>query len=163
MAVVRNAPTRVADGGGMGMGSRGELSSAAMQAALAHARRDLQLMREGGLGGGFVPGAAPSERRSLEQGMTRLEHCDRQIALLIVQIAESRACNAAIATATSPVPATVALQNELKSIVSQADVLRSIVQRQQTIKGLWTTPTPAFTRKSSEVRELEKNVTLLLS
>ena len=43
----------------------------------------------------------------------------------------------------------------------QADVFRGLVERQQTIKTLWSLPTPAFRRKAAEVRELEGRVTLL--
>lgn len=43
----------------------------------------------------------------------------------------------------------------------KAENLRANVWRQQSIKGLWTQPTPAYTRKLGEVKELESQITLL--
>jgi conjugal transfer/entry exclusion protein len=48
------------------------------------------------------------------------------------------------------------MEQLLRSSVAQAQILQGLVERQQTIKSLWAPPTPAFVRKTAEVKELEK-------
>ena len=54
------------------------------------------------------------------------------------------------------------LAARLRSASASAEVLRGIVERQQTIKTLWSLPTPGFQRKAAEVRALEQELMLLV-
>ena len=107
-------------------------------------------MTADGLGGGFVPGAPKSEVKSLADGMRKLAETDKEARGLTEEIAERRGHGLS----------TSGLEDRLRSVSAQGDVYRSVVERQQTIKYLWSVPTPGFRRKAAEVKELEGRLTL---
>lgn len=153
MSVVRNAPTVVVVNGDDAADAATEPDT--VQSALQLARRELEDMRAHGLGGGFVPGAPKSEVKSLAEGMRKLSETDREIKQLVERIAEVRGGGEGNHA--------TALECRLKNVVAQRDVYRSVVERQQTIKYLWSVPTPGFRRKAAEVKELEGRLTLALA
>ena len=57
---------------------------------------------------------------------------------------------------------TGALELRLQSCRKHADNLNDLVERQQTIKKLWSQPTQAFKRKEAEVKCLQSRLNLAL-
>jgi hypothetical protein len=145
MSVVRNSPTKVID-------SDAE-SSVKVEAMLRRATDELEQMRSEGLGCGFVEGAINSEVASLMENMRKLEQADVEVRKCITEITEARARR----------ENTSQLEQKLRRWRSQAENLRAIVGRQQTIKSLWTPPAPIFKRREAEVKELERQMLLSLA
>eukprot|EP00605_Chrysophyceae_sp_TOSAG23-4_P001683 GSChrysophyteH1.ASY1.ANO1.1849.1 assembled CDS len=76
---------------------------------------------------------------------------------------EVRKCITEITEARARRENTSQLEQKLRRWRSQAENLRAIVGRQQTIKSLWTPPAPIFKRKEAEVKELERQMLLSLA
>lgn len=147
MVVVRNAPTVVVNS--VADTAR---SVQAAQRALAIARVELARLEADGQGSGFAVGCAVHEKKMLQANMDALDEQDQVVKSCVAEIAEERTRGAS----TKELEARLALASE------KAENLRANVWRQQTIKGLWTQPTPAYTRKLGEVKELESQTTLLV-
>ena len=147
MSVVRNTPTVVVD-------SAADTSRTAgrAQQSLALCQRQLAQMQADGQGGGFARGAATHEKKMLVENMRNLKEQEQAVKRCVAEIAEARASGAS----------TSLLGARMQTAQAQAEVLLSIVQRQQSIKGLWQQPTPAFARKAGEVKELESQVMMLV-
>ena len=144
MSVVRNAPTVVVDSA--------EQNVQEIATALQHAQAQLAQMAADGFGGGFVEDAPPSEKESLANNMRNHDHFAKEARDLIAQISEARASGTD----------TGALELRLQSCRKHADNLNDLVERQQTIKKLWSQPTQAFKRKEAEVKCLQSRLNLAL-
>ena len=144
MSVVRNAPTVVVDSA--------ERNVQEIATALQHAQAQLAQMAADGFGGGFVDDAPPSEKESLANNMRNHDHFAKEARDLVAQISEAR---------TSGTD-TGALELRLQSCRKHADNLNDLVERQQTIKKLWSQPTQAFKRKEAEVKCLQSRLNLAL-
>jgi hypothetical protein len=46
----------------------------------------------------------------------------------------------------------------LATSAKQAEVLRSVVERQKTIKAIWAEPTVSYARKAAEVRQIRSEL-----
>jgi hypothetical protein len=147
MAVVRNSPTVVVD-------SAADTAWTALlaQEALASCRAELALLEADGQGSGFAADCAVHEKKMLQENMDALDKQKREVKSCTVAIVEARTSGAI----TSELETRLALASE------KAENLGANVWRQQSIKGLWTQPTPAYARKLGEVKELEGQLTLML-
>ena len=96
--------------------------------------------------------APPSEKESLANNMRNHDHFAKEARDLIAQISEARASGTD----------TGALELRLQSCRKHADNLNDLVERQQTIKKLWSQPTQAFKRKEAEVKCLQSRLNLAL-
>jgi uncharacterized protein YukE len=148
MAVVRNSPTMVVDSA-----VDTARSAQAAQQTLARCRAELAQLEADGQGSGFAAGCAVHEKKMLQTNMDALHKQEQEVKSCVAAIAEARASGAS----TSDSEARLALASE------KAENLGANVWRQQSIKGLWTQPTPAYTRKLGEVKELESQITLMLA
>ena len=72
-----------------------------------------------------------------------------------------KTCTTAIAEARTGDAKTSELEVRLALAREKAENLGANVRRQQSIKGLWTQPTPAYTGKLGEVKEPEGQLTLM--
>ena len=90
---------------------------------------------------------------TLRENMHKLEQAQGEVRDCITQIAETRSRGG---SATS-------LEQKLRTCRPQAENLLAIVGRQQTIKTLWAQPTPAYRRKSAEVKGLEGRMLVALA
>ena len=165
MSVVRNDPTRVlgdADARSSldpdGVGSPGtkvgtDVSRAAeLKRRLAVARGELNALELRGDGGGFVKGGPVTEIESLRRGMEKLKAVDAASAKLRVDLAEARGEQA---------PSAVKIAHLRKALATSAkveEVLRSVVERQKTIRAIWAEPTVSYARKAAEVREVRSEL-----
>ena len=143
MSVVRNSPTVVVSDGGQEQ----------VLKQLQEARARLAQLAQEGQAGGFVEGCFNSEKKSLENNLRKLAACEQAVRHCITQIMEQRAAKGDVG----------ALEMELRAESAQAEVLRAIVGRQQTIKALWSPPSPGYQRQAARVRELEGRAMLLLA
>jgi hypothetical protein len=165
MSVVRNEPTRIvgdADARSSldpdGVGSPGtkvgtDVSRAAeLKRRLAVARGELNALDLRGDGGGFVKGGPVTEIESLRRGMEKLKAVDAASAKLRVDLAEARGEQA---------PSAVKIAHLRKALATSAkveEVLRSVVERQKTIRAIWAEPTVSYARKAAEVREVRSEL-----
>lgn len=147
MAVVRNAPTVVVNSA-----ADTARSVQAARRALTSARAELARLEADGQGSGFAAGCAAHEKKMLQSNMDALDEQDQMVKRCVAEIAEERTRGAS----TRELEARLALASE------KAENLRANVWRQQSIKGLWTQPTPAYTRKLGEVKELESQIMLMV-
>ncbi|KAK3282307.1 hypothetical protein CYMTET_9950 [Cymbomonas tetramitiformis] len=145
MSIVRNAPTVVIDSNAS--------DQKHVQNLLEDARKELAQMKAEGQGGGFVDSAPNYEKQMLAENMKKLAEAEREVRACITEITETRA------SGTS----TEALEQHLRKISAQAEIFQGIVEREQTIKTLWSLPTPGFKRRAAEVKELESQMTLALN
>lgn len=169
MSVVRNEPTtRVlgdvdalssceAPGGGRGSISRTKVGTDVSRAAelkrrLAVARAELNALELSGHGGGFVKGGPVTEIQSLRRGLEKLKAVDAASAKLRVDMAEAQGERAPSAVKISH------LRKALATSANQAEVLRSVVERQKTIKAIWAEPTVSYARKAAEVRQIQSEL-----
>jgi hypothetical protein len=161
MSVVRNEPTRVLgdadtrssrDLGGVaspGTNAVFDVSRAAeLYRRLTVARGELNALELVGDGGGFVKGGPMTEMQSLRRGMEKLEAVDAASTKLRVSLAEALGEQAPSAVNIAH------LRTALATSVKQADVLRSVVGRQKTIRAIWAEPTVSYARKAAEVRQI---------
>jgi hypothetical protein len=160
MSVVRNEPTRVLgdtdtrssrDMGGVGspgthVGS-GVIRAAELNRLLTVARGELNALERVGDGGGFVKGGPMTEVQSLRRGMEKLEAVDAACTKLRVSLAEALGEQASALKIAH-------LRTALATSAKQADVLRSVVKRQKTIRAIWAEPTVSYSRKAAEVRQI---------
>ena len=151
MSVVRNSPTIVVSDGGSAGG--GVAQEEEVLKLLEEARARLARLAEEGQAGGFVEGCFNSEKKSLENNMQKLAASEKAVRRCITQITERKSTGARVG----------ALEVELRAESAQAEVLRAIVGRQQTIKALWLPPSPSYQRQAARVRELEGYAMLLLA
>lgn len=148
MAVVRNAPTVVVNSA-----VDTARSVHAAEQALAIARADLARLEADGQGSGFAAGCAVHEKKMLQANMDELDKYEQVMKSCVTGIAEARACG----------DSTGELESRLALATEKTENLRANVWRQQSIKGLWTQPTPAYARKVGEVKELESRITIMRS
>ena len=84
--------------------------------------------------------------------MEKLEAVDAASAKLRVGLAEARGEQAPSALKIAH------LQKALATSMKEAEVLRSVVERQKTIKAIWAEPTVSYARKAAEVREIRSEL-----
>jgi hypothetical protein len=140
MSVVRNEPTRILgdadarsslDPGGVACPGMDVSRAAELKRRLAVARGELSALELRGDGGGFVKGGPVTEIESLRRGMEKLEAVEAASVKLRVSLAEARG---------EQVPSAVKiahLQKALATSAKEEEVLRSVVERQKTIKAIW--------------------------
>ena len=163
MAVVRNEPTRVVGNIFSGDASVRKAPKR-LRSALASATEELEALALRGDAGGFVEGGPVTEIRSLRSGMERLSALDAEIAGLRVRLAEALRGGGggegvgAATDAASVARRSASLRSALASSVRKAEVLRSVVERQKTIKAIWAEPTPSYARKAAEVRQIRSEL-----
>ena len=180
MCSVRNAPTRVlgdvnenAHHRGVGSPTKIAASSArrdakiaALQTALEAATAELDALSLRGDAGGFVPGGPVTEVRSLKRGMEKLHVLDAEIAELRVRLAEAegeirtpsdknKSRDAKDADALKKI---ASLRAALATSSNRAEVLRGVVERQKTIKAIWSLPSVPYARKAAEVRQIRSEL-----
>eukprot|EP01050_Picozoa_sp_SAG11_P017969 SAG11_NODE_2651_length_3125_cov_2.178453_2_plen_154_part_00 len=122
------------------------------QRALASRRAELAQLEADGQGSGFAHGCAAHEKKMLQANMDALHKQEQEV----------KSCMAAIAEGRTSGTSTTELEVRLTVASEKAENLGANVWRQQSIKGLWTQPSPAYTRKLGEVKELESQLTLVL-
>lgn len=165
MSVVRNEPTRILgdadarsslDPGGLGSPGTNvgiDVSRAAeLRRRLAVARGELSALELRGDGGGFVKGGPVTEIESLRRGIKKLEAVDAATAKLRVGLAEAQGEQAPSAVKTAH------LRKALATSAKEEEVLRSVVERQKTIKAIWAEPTVSYAKKAAEVREIRSEL-----
>jgi hypothetical protein len=84
--------------------------------------------------------------------MEKLKAVDAASAKLRVDLAEARGEQA---------PSAVTIAHLRKALATSAkveEVLRSVVERQKTIKAIWAEPTVSYARKAAEVREVRSEL-----
>ena len=161
MSVVRNEPTRVlgdanarssrvGSPGGMKVGT---LGVADLKRRLAVANGELNALELRGDGGGFVKGGPVTEIESLRRGMEKLAVMDAASAKLRVGLAEARG-----EQDQGGAGKIAHLRKALVASAKQAEVLRSVVERQKTIKAIWAEPTVSYARKAAEVRQIRSEL-----
>jgi len=180
MCSVRNAPTRVLgdvneNAHHRGVGSpkkiaassaRRDAKIAALQTALEAATAELDALARRGDAGGFVPGGPVTEVRSLKRGMEKLLVLDAEIAELRVRLAEAegeirtpsdtnKSRDAKDADALKKI---ASLRVALATSSNRAEVLRGVVERQKTIKAIWSLPSVPYARKAAEVRQIRSEL-----
>ena len=171
MCSVRNAPTRVLgdvneNAHHRGVGSpkkiaassaRRDAKIAALQTALEAATAELDALSLRGDAGGFVPGGPVTEVRSLKRGMEKLHVLDAEIAELRVRLAEAEGeiRNAKDAASLKKISS---LRVALATSSNRAEVLRGVVERQKTIKAIWSLPSVPYARKAAEVRQIRSEL-----
>jgi hypothetical protein len=69
----------------------------------------------------------------------------------VAERAEARAAGAS----------TSGIEARIRSVNAVVENLAPVVGRQQTIKSLWAEATPAWKKKASEVKELQRQLTLM--
>ena len=173
MSVVRNEPTtrvlgeyaRSSREGGPGVGGRGSISpgttkglgtdvsrAVELKRRLAVATAELNALELSGHGGGFVKGGPVTEIESLRRGLEKLKAADAASAKLRVDMAEARGERAPSEVKISH------LRKALATSANKAEVLRSVVERQKTIKAIWAEPTVSYARKAAEVRQIQSEL-----
>jgi hypothetical protein len=180
MCSVRNAPTRVLgdvneNAHHRGVGSpkkiaassaRRDAKIAALQTALEAATAELDALSLRGDAGGFVPGGPVTEVRSLKRGMEKLHVLDAEIAELRVRLAEAegeirtpsdknKSRDAKDADSLKKISS---LRVALATSSNRAEVLRGVVERQKTIKAIWSLPSVPYARKAAEVRQIRSEL-----
>ena len=160
MSVVRNEPTRVlgdANARSSRVGSPGTkvgtLGAADLKRRLAVANGELNALELRGDGGGFVKGGPVTEIESLRRGMEKLAVMDAASAKLRVGLAEARG-----EQGRENDGKIAHLRKALATSAKQAEVLRSVVERQKTIKAIWAEPTVSYARKAAEVRQIRSEL-----
>ena len=81
------------------------------------------------------------------ENLRKLEILNNDKSACISNIAEARSSGKSGSLAT--------LISRLRLLSNQYDNLYAVVERQKSIKSLWSLPTPAYKRKVSEVKDLE--------
>jgi hypothetical protein len=168
MAVVRNEPTRVVGNvsyaGDASVHEEAPKRFLRLRSALASATEELEALALRGDAGGFVEGGPVTEIRSLRSGMERLRALDAESAGLRARLAEALRGGGggegvgAATDAASVARRSASLRSALASSVRKAEVLRSVVERQKTIKAIWAEPTPSYARKAAEVRQIRSEL-----
>ena len=161
MSVVRNEPTRVLGDanarssrvGSPGGTKVGTLGVADLKRRLAVANGELNALELRGDGGGFVKGGPVTEIESLRRGMEKLAVMDAASAKLRVGLAEARG-----EQDQGGAGKIAHLRKALATSAKQAEVLRSVVERQKTIKAIWAEPTVSYARKAAEVRQIRSEL-----
>jgi hypothetical protein len=161
MSVVRNEPTRVLGDanarssrvGSPGGTKVGTLGVADLKRRLAVANGELNALELRGDGGGFVKGGPVTEIESLRRGMEKLAVMDAASAKLRVGLAEARGDQD-----QGGAGKIAHLRKALATSAKQAEVLRSVVERQKTIKAIWAEPTVSYARKAAEVRQIRSEL-----
>ena len=161
MSVVRNEPTRVLGDanarssrvGSPGGTKVGTLGAADLKRRLAVANGELNALELRGDGGGFVKGGPVTEIESLRRGMEKLAVMDAASAKLRVGLAEARG-----EQDQGGAGKIAHLRKALATSAKQAEVLRSVVERQKTIKAIWAEPTVSYARKAAEVRQIRSEL-----
>ena len=168
MAVVRNEPTRVVGNvsyaGDASVREEAPKRHLRLRSALASATEELEALALRGDAGGFVEGGPVTEIRSLRSGMERLSALDAESAGLRARLAEALRGGGgdegvgAATDAASDARRSASLRSALASSVRKAEVLRSVVERQKTIKAIWAEPTRSYARKAAEVRQIRSEL-----
>ena len=168
MAVVRNEPTRVVGNvsyaGDASVHEEAPKRFLRLRSALASATEELEALALRGDVGGFVEGGPVTEIRSLRSGMERLSALDAESAGLRARLAEALRGGdggegvGAATDAASVARRSASLRSALASSVRKAEVLRSVVERQKTIKAIWAEPTASYARKAAEVRQIRSEL-----
>eukprot|EP00578_Thalassiosira_sp_NH16_P032739 CAMPEP_0181081452 /NCGR_PEP_ID=MMETSP1071-20121207/3108_1 /TAXON_ID=35127 /ORGANISM="Thalassiosira sp., Strain NH16" /LENGTH=444 /DNA_ID=CAMNT_0023162997 /DNA_START=694 /DNA_END=2028 /DNA_ORIENTATION=+ len=115
---------------------------------LVHARRQLEVMIQQGLGGGILPMADSIEKRSLEENLTKLSTMESHVMNIKMQLKEAHSLKPRSAQCHQ-------LEEKLHKAKSHLEIAQGIVGRQKTIKRLWAEPTLACTKVRSQVQNLE--------
>ncbi|KAL7535703.1 hypothetical protein ACHAXR_006673 [Thalassiosira sp. AJA248-18] len=121
---------------------------------LIHAKRQLEIMTQQGLGGGFAPGCQSTERRTLEENISKLSIMKSKVMTVKLQLKEAESLE----------PNSVAchqLEEKLEQAKNHLDIIEGVVARQKTIKGLWANPTAAYTKTQAQIQNLESLLALL--
>ena len=94
-----------------------------------------------------------TEIESLRRGMEKLAVMDAASAKLRVGLAEARG-----EQDQGGAGKIAHLRKALAASAKQAEVLRSVVERQKTIKAIWAEPTVSYARKAAEVRQIRSEL-----
>ena len=121
--------------------------------ALAAVSGELEAMLAKGQGGRFGGSATPSEMRTFNANVARLERERRAAERLRTELTEARA--------GAPGAPADRLTAQLAEAEAEAANLRDIVLRQKSIKGFWIEPTPGYKAKEAQFNELVSRGQLL--
>jgi len=124
-----------------------ERSRATIERDILIAERDLRQMRERGMGGHYHDLAQPSEVRGHRENVAK-----RDAARAAEKQFKIRALEAAAGGKGEHVPALKVKAAEHKF---EADNVRDIIERQETIPDFWIKPTSVYVRKAAELARLE--------
>jgi len=149
MAVVRNTPTVVVSDTAAGC----KISTEGLVAALEACKTQLSQMEAAGMGGGIIKSAPVTEQKSLLDGMRRLRQAESEVRSLVAARAEAKARGAS----------TSGIDTKIRNANAVVENIAPVVGRQQTIKSLWAEATPAWKKKNAEVKELERQLKLMLA
>ena len=94
-----------------------------------------------------------TEIESLRRGMEKLAVMDAASAKLRVGLAEARG-----EQGRENDGKIAHLRKALATSAKQAEVLRSVVERQKTSKAIWAEPTVSYARKAAEVRQIRSEL-----
>ena len=122
-----------------------------VDAELHAARARLAELEKAGQGDFILPSALPSEKKTLQKNMETLARREAEVRALKVQLVETKAAGEASAE--------VALK--LRAASEQKEMIMDIVQKEQTIKALWHSATPAYQRGAAEVARLQAHMDML--
>ena len=122
-------------------------------AELRAARARLAELERAGQGEHMVAGAPPSEQATLRKNMATLAEREAEVRRLRVELVEARASTRAGGAAE--------LAARLESAVAAHRNVDEIVEREKTIKTLWSPATPAYTRAETLVTTLAAQMEML--
>ncbi|KAL9181277.1 hypothetical protein ACHAXT_010082 [Thalassiosira profunda] len=115
---------------------------------LRHAKAQLEVMAQKGLGGHFLPGADVTERRTFEENVSKLRAMETTVMKLKLQLREAESVEPSSAECRR-------LEERLLKAKNQLDIIDGVVMRQKTIPGLWAEPKLAYTTTEAQVKSLE--------
>lgn len=122
-----------------------------MGAELQAARARLDELGRAGQADRIGTAAPPSERTTLRNGMATLAEREAVLRALKVQHVEAKSAGRA----------TGGIAARLEAAALSHANLQEVVERQQTIKGLWVPATPAFKRAATQVSTLAAQLEML--
>ena len=119
-----------------------------LQLKLSTATAKLKLMEGKHMGGHFGTNAVSSHKNTFQENFIKLEMADACVSKVQAQLNE----------ATSWKPNSAAcrrLSEKLQKTIADRELIKGVVEREKTIKGLWIEPTLAYTKTQADVRHLE--------
>lgn len=117
-----------------------------LKAQVKQLRKDIEAMKQKGMHGHFGPDAIPSEKITLKQNMKKLAQLETNVNSIRVQMKEAKD-----ATTNESRRRQLLFQSEQASFEN----LQAVVEREKTIKKLWTPPRPLYTQKYNELQQVE--------
>ena len=131
-----------------------EDDASTLRDALDTLMADLEGLESKGQGGRFGDVGVPSERRAFESNRARYRKEQAAVARLKQELLEARAGGVGADRAAT-------IMQCLQSAEAEARNYRDILLRQESIRGFWVPPSPAYLKKDSERLALEAKLKLL--